>query len=90
MTQAPIAPPDDTSPEAQRAQLEGYRRMAGWERIERVRALNRMVCSMALGDIKRRHPEAGSREQLLRLASRRMDPAILKSMCDWDVAEHGY
>ena len=83
-------PLTDTSPESERILIEGYRRMEGWERIERVRALNRLVCALALSDIARKHPQADERERLLRLASRRMDPAILRSLCGWDVSEHGY
>jgi hypothetical protein len=41
-------------------------------------------------DIRRRHPHADERELRLRLASRTMDPELLKRAFGWDVKVEGY
>lgn len=52
--------------------------------------LTELACSLALADIQLRHPHADERECLLRLATRRAGPELIKQLCGWDVAEHGY
>jgi len=76
--------------EAEDVMIKGYRQMPGWQKMQRVRGLTRLVCALAVADIRDRHPEAGQREVLLRLASRRTDPEILKALCGWDVHEMGF
>lgn len=63
--------------------LDGFRRMSGTEKLRRVSALSRLVSSIALADLRLRHPESDERELLLRLAARRMDPAILERLVGW-------
>ena len=81
---------DDTTLQARRFVVEGYRRMPGWKKIEQLRALNRRGTGLALSNIRQRHPEADEREQLLRLASRRFGPELLRRYFDWDVRVRGY
>ena len=81
---------DDTTPEARRFLIEGYRRMPGWRKIQQVRTLNRRGTGLALSSIRQRHPDADEREQRLRLASRRIGPDLLRRCFDWDVRVRGY
>jgi len=43
-----------------------------------------------LGDIKRTHPKADQREILLRLASRRIEPELMRKAFGWDPEVEGY
>ncbi len=80
----------DTSDEAERVLVEAYRRMSPAQRIHRVRELIHYANELALSDIRRRHPQATERELQLRLASRRLDPALLREHFGWDVTVQGY
>ena len=64
--------------------------MSPAQKLERVRALNHAVQELALVDIRRRHPDAGKREQALRLASRWLDPELMVRAFGWDVRKVGY
>ena len=82
--------PNDTHPEIERLLIEGYRKMSPARKLERVGALTQAVQELALLDIRRRHPNAGAREQALRLASRWIEPALMIRAFDWDVTKEGY
>ena len=82
--------PTDTRPEVERILIEGYRRMSAAQKLGQVQSLSMTVRQLALADIRRRHPEAGEREQLLRLASRSMDAALLLKAFGWDPDVEGY
>jgi hypothetical protein len=83
-------PTNDTSPDALRLLIDGYRAMAPERKIQIVRELNRRTSALAMADIRRRHPDAPERENLFRLAARRMDPELLRKHFGWDVRVHGY
>jgi hypothetical protein len=70
--------------------IEGYRRMSPSQELECVRALARAVQQLALLDIRWRHPGADEREQALRLASRWIEPDLMRRAFGWDVQEAGY
>ena len=55
----------DTSPEAERILIEGYRRMTPREKTQRVLEINRFGYQLALAGVRRRHPNADEREQKL-------------------------
>ncbi len=82
--------PSDTPPEIERLVIEGYRRMSTGERAQRVWELSEFARGLALADIRRHHPDADERECLLRLASRYLDPDLLKRATGWDPREKGY
>jgi hypothetical protein len=82
--------PNDTDPRTEAVLIAGYRAMSASQKMERVRALTRAVQEFALLDIRRRHPEAGQREQALRLASRWLDADLMKRAFGWDVREAGF
>ena len=87
MTMRPL---NDTHPDVEARMIEGYRAMSPVRKLEIVAELTRTVNELALADIRRRHPNAGEREQRLRLASRTLDPDLLKRAFGWDVRVEGY
>lgn len=58
----------DTSPEAERAQVELWRRMSPLEKLRAVTEISQAVQQLSLAGIRLRHPEASDRECMLRLA----------------------
>jgi hypothetical protein len=81
---------DDTTPEVWRELAQRYRAMPAWRKIASVRQLNRRTTALALADIRQKHPDADERELRLRLASRRIDPELLRRGFGWDVKVRGY
>ena len=61
-------PVSDTSREAERAQLESWRRMAPREKTRAVSEISRAVQELSLAGIRLRHPAASDQECMLRLA----------------------
>jgi hypothetical protein len=80
----------DTAAEAEAILTEGYRRMTPRERLERASQLTLAVQRLACADILRRHSEAGDREIRLRLASRWLDPDVMRRAFGWDPDREGY
>ncbi len=85
-----IVPTNDTHPRIEALLIEGYRRMTPSQKLSRVQELTRALKELALFDVRRRHPEADAREQLLRVASRWMEPELMRRAFGWDVGEAGY
>ena len=83
-------PVDDTHPAVLPVLIAGYRKMSANEKIERMRALTFAVHELALADIRRRHPDADAHEQQLRLASRCIEPELMRRAFGWDVRTAGY
>jgi hypothetical protein len=82
--------PNDTDPKIEAVLIAGYRAMSAAEKAKRVGELTRSVQNLALLDVRRRHPDADEREQALRVASRWLDPELMKRAFGWDVDEAGY
>ena len=82
--------PTDTDRKIEAFIIDGYRRMSPAQKIARVTALTRTVQQLALTDIRRRHPTASAREQSLRLASRWLEPELMRKAFGWDVDEAGF
>lgn len=59
---------DDTTPEAKRRQIEGWRRMKPEQKLALVLQMSANVRRLAFAGVQRRHPHASTREQRLRLA----------------------
>jgi hypothetical protein len=76
--------PSDTNPEVEAFIVEGYRRMSAAQKLARVTELTRTVQQLALADIRRRYPAADAREQSLRLASRWLDPELMRKAFHWN------
>lgn len=84
----PISP--DTTPEAEAILIEGYRNMPVWKKLQQVGELTDLVCQLAMNDLRRRYPRADERELKLRLASRRIEPELMREAFGWDPDKEGY
>lgn len=80
----------DTTPEAEAVLLAGYRDMPGWKKWQCVVDLNLALKSLQLADIKAKYPLADDYELKMRLASRWIEPELMKVAFGWDVEEKGY
>ena len=80
----------DTHSSIQSLLIENYRNMSPSQKLDQVRRLTQAVHSLALVDIRRRHPQADAREQALRLASRRIEPSLMARAFGWDPRVVGY
>lgn len=83
-------PGNDTHPDIEARIIAGYRAMSPARKFALVCSLTRAMNELALIDIRRRHPRADEHELMLRLASRTMDPELLKRAFGWDVGVEGY
>ena len=81
----------DTPPEIEEILLEGYRRMAPHEKLQRVMELNEAVRQMALARIRSTYgSDLSEREERLRLAALWLDRETMIRVFDWDPEVHGY
>jgi len=80
----------DTSADAERVLVEGYRRMSPAERLRKVGELGSLARALVLADIRRRHPDATPHECALRLASRFIEPELMRRAFGWDPRREGY
>ena len=80
----------DTSPEVERIMIEGYRKMSAWKKLKQVGEISQLVRQLAMNDIHRRYPMADDREMKLRLASRWLEPELMKKAFAWDPEKEGY
>ncbi len=83
-------PLSDTSPEAEKILIELYRRMPAWQKLRQVVELNRLLHSLALDDVRCRHPDADAHELKLRLASRWLSAETMRKVYGWDPDKEGY
>ena len=83
-------PYSDTHPQIHAMIVEGYRRMSPAQRLDQACALSMSIRELALLNIRRRHPDADAREQVLRLASRILPAETMRRACGWDVETMGY
>jgi len=80
----------DTSPEIEKILIEGYRKMPVWKKLQQVRELTQLVYQLAMNDVRRRYPQANEREVKLRLASRWLEPELMRKAFGWDPEKEGY
>lgn len=73
-----MAEPSDTSPEAERLQLELYRAMTPGQKLALVLDLNDTADSFARTGIRLRHPQASEEEVTLRLAAIKHGPEFVR------------
>ena len=79
----------DTSPEAERVQIEIWRRMTPAEKFAVFAALQRDVELLAEAGIRRRHPDATDREVFLRRVALNLDRATMIRVFRWDPEGEG-
>ncbi len=70
--------------------IEGYRKMPVWRKLQQVREMTRLVYELAMNDVRRNYPQADERELKLRLASRWLDPELMRKAFGWDPEKEGY
>jgi len=66
----------DTSPKAERVQIELLRRAPPWRKLEMVGHLNEMVRTLVLSGLRRRYPDASPEELRRRLADLLLGPEL--------------
>ena len=59
----------DTDPQAERVQIQLWREMPAWRKLELVADMTASVRSLALAGLRQRHPKASTAELARRLAS---------------------
>ena len=80
----------DTAREAERVQIEAWRRMAPAQKLRIVSELVRACEFLARAGILERHPDASAREVEMRLAALRLDRATMIRLFGWDPELQGY
>jgi hypothetical protein len=66
----------DTSPDAQRVQVDLLRRAPAWRKLELLGQLNAMARTLALSGLRQRHPKATAAELRRRLADLLLGPDL--------------
>jgi hypothetical protein len=80
----------DTTPDAERIQLEAWRLMTPAQKLRVVSELVRASEELARAGIRERHPDADEREVELRLAALRLDRSTMIRLFGWDPGIEGY
>ncbi len=70
----------DTSAEAERLQIDAWRRMSPLEKAGIVSQATRDVLTLALAGIRQRHPGASERECFIRLAALQLGPTLVRQV----------
>ena len=66
----------DSSPAAERIQVDLWRRMTGLDKVHTVTSLTRTAQELALAGVRMRYPRASEGECLLRLAVLKLGPCL--------------
>ena len=69
---------------AERVQLDLLRKMTPAEKLECVRRLTIAVQELAFAGLREQYPDASDDELWLRLAARRLGPALMKKIYGWE------
>jgi hypothetical protein len=72
--------PEDTSPQAWKILLELERRMTPGQKLASVLEHSRLVRSLALAGLRRRHPEESERQIFLRFARETLGPDLFEKV----------
>ncbi len=81
---------NDTSAEAERILIEGYRAMSSARKLQQVVALTRLSQRMALTRLRRRYGRMSEREERLRLAALWLPRETMIRLSGWDPEKEGY
>lgn len=73
---------EDTSPDAERVLVEGYRRMSGAKKLQQVTELTFAVQQLALARLRLEDPTATDRELQVRLAALWLPPELLERVLE--------
>ena len=78
----------DTTPEAERIQIELWRAMTPVQKFAVFFDLQEAMLQMAEAGVRMRHPEADEREVFLRRAALTLDRPTMIAVYGWDPAAH--
>lgn len=81
---------EDTYPEIERIQIEGYRRMSSVRKLQIAAEMVETAKLLQAQDVRRRYPNASEREVKLRVASRWLDAERMRRAFGWDPEVEGY
>jgi hypothetical protein len=79
----------DTSPEAERVLVDGYRRMSPEQKLAIVDDLTRATQQLAAARIRQQYPDATDREVSLRVASLTLGRDLMIRAFGWDPEREG-
>jgi hypothetical protein len=77
----------DTNPEALRIYLDINHRMAAQQKLQIVAEMYETMMATYAAQERKLHPEADDREIFLRVAARRLGPAVVKRVYGWNPDE---
>jgi hypothetical protein len=80
----------DTTPEIEALQIQAWRAMEPWQKLQEVEQLCRLVDHLAIQGILMRHPGAPDEEVQKRLTALRYGRDISLAVNDWDPSRHGW
>lgn len=82
--------PSDTSPEAERILIEGYRRMTPTQKLQRVESLNRALVLLQKARIRADYGDIPDEEMRMRLGALRLGRETMIKVFGWDPDEKGW
>ncbi len=82
--------PSDTSPEAERIIIEGYRRMTPTQKLQRVESLNRALVLLQKARIRADYGDIPDEEMRMRLGALRLGRETMIKVFGWDPEEKGW
>lgn len=82
--------PSDTSPEAERILIEGYRRMTPTQKLQRVESLNRALVLLQKARIRAEYGDISDEEMRMRLGALRLGRETMIEVFGWDPDEKGW
>jgi predicted RNase H-like HicB family nuclease len=80
----------DTSPEAERARIQGYRRMTPTQKLQRVGALNEALKILQKARIRADYGNIPDEEMRMRLGALRLGRETMMKVFGWDPDEKGW
>ena len=85
-----VVRPADTSPEAQRARIDGYREMTPTEKLRRVGALNEALLILQKARIRDQYGAISNEEMRMRLGALRLGREMMVKLFGWDPDQKGW
>jgi hypothetical protein len=82
--------PPDTSPEAWKVFLDRQRSIPDGEKLKQVLDYSWFLVKMSEAVLKAENPGMSDREAFLRVASRRLNPEMMRTIYGWDPATQDY
>lgn len=81
----------DTSPDAERKLIEGYRAMSPARKLQQVASLNQTLEELACVRLRTQYGDnLSEREMQLRVAALRLSRTTMIDVFGWDPHEHGF